>query len=391
MSPTLPVAASPTAPSPWRRRVGRLLRLGGASDGNELTLFVDGDDAFDAMLGAIARARTRVWLEVYIFTCDALGTPVLAALAAAAARGVDVRLLVDGIGSPDFPAAGAPLVAAGGRVAVFNPAVRLRRRLPLTMRDHRKILIVDDDVGFCGGMNVSADYGGVRRGNDGFRDTHLLLQGPAVRDLADVFAASWRHAVDEPVPHFPAAAARADGSHVQILGSDQFRRRRAIQRALHHAVVHAHQRIRLTTPYFVPPPRLLSALAAAARRGVVVEVLTAGVSDVPVAAVAARHLYGRLLRAGVRIHELGGRKLHAKTAAVDGLYAHVGSFNLDRWSWDRNLEVVAMVLDPGFATALDRVFDDDLRASTPVTLERWRARSLFDVVVGWCAWQLARL
>jgi cardiolipin synthase len=378
----------------WRTTAGRLLRLGGASDGNELTLFVDGDDAFDAMLGAIDRAKTRVWFETYIFAPDALGQSVLDALTRAAARGVDVRLLVDDVGSPDLGALTAPLSNAGGRIAVFNPTMRftLKRRLPLTMRDHRKVLVVDDDAGFCGGMNVSCDYGGARRGNGTFRDTHLLVQGPAVRDLAIVFAASWHHASDERLATFSPAPPRFDGSHVQILGSDRFWRRSAIQRALHHAVTRAHARIRLTAPYFVPPPRLLRALSQAARRGVVVEVLTAGVSDVPIAAAAARHLYGRLLQSGVHIWELGGgRKLHAKTASVDGIYAHVGSFNLDRWSFDRNLEVVAMVLDPGFSQALDRVFDDDLATSTQVTLAAWQNRSVVDVVVGWCAWQLARL
>ncbi len=380
--------------SPWRQGVGSLLRLGGGSDGNELTLFVDGDDAFDAMLGAIDAATMRVWLETYIFAPDALGRDVLAALTRAADRGVEVRLLVDDVGSPDLVPVTAALRAAGGRVVVFNPTLRLswRRRLPLTMRDHRKILVVDDAFGFCGGMNVSVDYGGLRRGNGTFRDTHLLVQGPAVRDLAVVFDASWHHATGDRLALFPPAAPRPDGSHVQVLGSDRFWRRRGIQRALQHAVTGAHARIRLTAPYFVPPPRLLRALSAAARRGVVVEVLTAGVSDVPLAAVAARHLYGRLLESGVRIWELGGgRKLHAKTAAVDGIYAHVGSFNLDRWSFDRNLEVVAMVLDPGFSQALDRVFEDDLRSSTEVTLQAWHERSVVDVVVGWFAWQLARL
>jgi cardiolipin synthase len=376
----------------WRSTAGRLMRLGGFSDGNELTLFVDGDDAYDAMLGAIARATKRVWLEVYIFEPDRLGSSVLDALTKAAARGVDVRLLTDAIGSPNVAAHTASLVAAGGRFIVFNPTTRLRRRLPLMMRDHRKVLVVDDDIGFCGGMNVSEDYGGARRGNGNFRDTHLLVQGPAVRDLALVFSAGWQHACRERLRGFEAAPARPEGSHVVVLGSDQFRRRRGIQRALQLAMRNASQRIRLTTPYFVPPPRLLRGLVRAARRGVVVEVLTAGVSDVPIAAAAARHLYGTLLRSGVRIHELGGgRKLHAKTASVDGLYAHVGSFNLDRWSYDRNLEVVAMTLDPGFASALDGVFDDDLRTATRISLAAWERRSFIDVVVGWCAWQLARL
>jgi cardiolipin synthase len=383
-----------TALKRWRATAGRLVRLGGASDGNELTLLVDGDAAFDAMLGAIGRAVQRIWLETYIFAPDTLGMSVLAALTEAARRGVDVRLLVDAIGSPDLSSHTERLVAAGARVVVFNPMLKftLKRRLPVTMRDHRKILVIDDDIGFCGGMNVSVDYGGVRRGKATFRDTHLLVQGPAVRDLGLVFAASWHHGCGERLPTFSRAAVRFDGSHVQVLGSDRFWRRFGIQRALFHAVTHAQHRIRLTTPYFIPPPALLRALSRAAQRGVLVEVLTAGLSDVPLAAAAARHLYGRLLRSGVRIWELGGgRTLHAKTASVDGLYAHVGSFNLDRWSFDRNLEVVALVLDPGFSQALDRVFDDDLKTSVEVTWAAWQERRFSEVVLGWCAWQLSRL
>jgi cardiolipin synthase len=178
---------------------------------------------------------------------------------------------------------------------------------------------------------------------------------------------------------------------VQILGSDRYRRRRGIQQALQQAVTRSQRRIRLTTPYFVPPAKLLAALTHAARRGVDVGVLTAGLSDVPIAAVGARHLYGKLLKGGVKIYEMTERTLHAKTAAVDGIYAHVGSFNLDRWSFERNLEVCAMALDPGFAVALDEVFEHDLELSKRVTLDQWQRRSVFDVVVGWCAWQVARL
>lgn len=380
----------------WQRTAGRLLRLGGGSEGNELTLFVDGDGAYDTMLAAIASAKKRVWLEVYIFTPDRLGNAVFDALVAAAARGVEVRLLIDALGSPQMtPEKTEPLLKAGGKLAVFNPwsfgLTRFKRKLPTLMRDHRKILIIDDDEGFCGGMNVAEEYAGERRGTGVFRDTHLLIGGPAVRDLAAVFAVSWHHATDERLPALVAGAQRDDGSHVQILGSDRFRRRRGIQNALHHAVTRAQKSIRLTTPYFVPPPRLLNALVRAAQRGVDVAVLTAGLSDVPIAAVGARHLYGKLLRSGVTIYEMHARTLHAKTAAVDGIYAHVGSFNLDRWSFERNLEVCAMTLDPGFADALDDIFDADLKLCRRVTLDEWQRRSPFDVIIGWFAWQIARL
>ena len=306
----------------WQKTAGRLLRLGGGSEGNELTLFVDGDGAFDTMLHAIASAKRRVWLETYIFTPDKLGSAVFDALVDAAKRGCEVRLLVDALGSPEMnPEKMKPLTDAGGLVAVFNPwefglFARLKRKLPTLMRDHRKILIIDDDAGFCGGMNISIDYGTSRHGNGLFRDTHLLLGGPAVRDLASVFAVSWQHATDQRIPLFPAGALRIDGSHVQILGSDQFRRRRGIQQALQQAVTRAQRRIRLTTPYFVPPPRLLRALVAASRRGVDVAVLTAGLSDVPIAAAGARHLYGRLLKGGVKIYEMTEVDLRTKTSKL---------------------------------------------------------------------------
>jgi cardiolipin synthase len=392
--------------SVWRQGAGRLLRLGGGSEGNDLLLFVDGDDAYDAILAAIDAARVRVWLEVYIFEPDVLGNAVLAALVRAARRGVDVRLLIDAHGSPKMtPDVTRDLTDAGGRVVHFNPwfqgwlsatfgsrVARLKRPLPTLMRDHRKIIVVDDADGFCGGMNVSTDYGSSRHGNGLFRDTHLHIGGPAVYELARLFAVGWHHATGgEQLRLFAPAAERMEGSHVQILGSDRFRRRRGIQSALHHAVAKAEKTIRLTTPYFVPPPRLLRSLVRAARRGVDVAVLTAGLSDVPIAAAAARHLYGTLLRGGVRIYEMHGRTLHAKTASVDGIYAHVGSFNLDRWSFERNLEVCAMCLDPGFSQALDAVFERDLALCRPVELAAWEQRSVVDVFVSWLAWQVARL
>jgi cardiolipin synthase len=383
----LPVAALQR----WQKTAARLLQLGGDSDGNELVLFVDGDDAFATKLAAIESARQRVWLETYIFRADGLGTRMLQALTGAARRGLDVRLLVDDHGSSALSAADvAELVSSGGKVARFNPTPvwHLGRGL---VRDHRKILIVDTDHSFVGGMNVADDYGGAKLGTGLFRDTHLLLSGPATRDLAEIFGRSWLQATGEEAPSLPAVSPRSDGSHVQILGSDRLLRRRRIQRALATAVQRAQRSITLTSPYFIPPPRLLGSLRQAARRGVQVRILTAGVSDVPIAAIAARHVYGSLLEAGVRIWELQRQTLHAKSAVVDGLYAHVGSFNLDRWSYDRNHEVVAMTLDPNIGAALDAVFDRDVEHSTEVHLEQWQQRTIWQRVVGFIAWQIARL
>ncbi len=407
MSSSTPSTILP--PDSWRATGARLLRLGEGSAGNELTPFVDGDGAFTAMLAAIDSARRRVWLEVYIFAHDSLGQRFLSALTAAAARGVDVKLLVDAVGSSDLTATHLlPLRTAGGIAVHFNEGLlgrfwpfgsrkglprALRHILSFAVRDHRKIMVIDDDHGFVGGMNISCDYGGPELGNGLFRDTHLLISGPAVTTLASMFTRSWRHATGEllPTTSMTPPSPRPEGSHVQILGSDRFLRRRLIQRALYTAVTRAERSILLTTPYFVPPQRLLTALCRAAERGVDVQVLTAGVSDVPIARVAARHLYSALLESGVRVWELKRKTLHAKTAVIDGFYAHVGSFNLDRWSYDRNLEVVAMTLDADFASGMQSMFYADVDHSTEIHRDDWRRRSWLQRVLDYFGWQLARL
>jgi cardiolipin synthase A/B len=377
----------------WQRTASRIVRLGQATNGNDLLLFTDGDDAFTAMLGAIERATARVWLETYMFAADRLGRRFIDALAAAAARGVQVLVLVDGLGSRGVLWAFAPVRDQGGEVVEFNPPLEWPwlRTMPAQVRDHRKILIVDDDIGFCGGMNHTEEYAGENLGVGRFRDTHLLIGGPAVAHLAEVFARSWQHATRVQIKGFAATAPKSAGVHVQILGSDRFLQRRGIQRALRLAVGGAHQEGLMQNTQFVPPPRLLSALLRARRRGVRVEVLTAGISDIPIAQAAARHLYGQLLEGGVKVWELQAQTLHAKTASIDGLYGHVGSFNLDRWSYDRNLEVCAVVLDPGFATALAGVFRRDTEVADEVTATHLLGRGVGQRVVDRIAWTLCRL
>ncbi len=375
----------------WRLTLDRLLPLGGSSEGNQVTFFFDGDDSYEAMLAAIHSATRRVWIETYIFEPDRVGRAFLDALLAARRRGVDVVLLFDVIGSSGLKTEDLlPLRESGARVVPFNPPRLFFARLPMFLRDHRKILIIDD-VGFCGGMNVSEDYAGTRLGNGRFRDTHACIEGPGVRDLAAIFISSYLTATGKKLQPAAPLMPLADGVFAQILGSDVRRRKRHIQRALYYTVGRSVRTCLLTTPYFVPPPRLLRALVRAARRGVDVRVLTAGLSDVPIAAVAARHLYGSLLRGGVRIFEMMGRTLHAKTASIDGIYASVGSFNLDRWSFTRNLEVSLTVVDPGLADLLASQFETDATLCREVRQEDYDARSLIDRALGWFAFQLMRL
>lgn len=376
----------------WSRTLLRLFRLGGTSEGNEIVWMHDGDTAFLSMLQSIASAKRRVWLESYILEPDIVGEKFLSALKEAASRNLDVRFLYDAFGSTGIDDDTCEsLRDAGVRVVAFNPIFRFRRHQPIHMRDHRKILLVDD-LGFTGGMNVSADYAGLQLGNGRFRDTHARLQGPCVRHLERVFIGSWREACGEKLSaKTEPAISTQTGCFAQVLGSNARRRRRHIQKALRRTVLRSTRSCFLTTPYFVPPRSLVRALNLAARRGVDVRILVAGDSDVPLARHASNHIAGRLLRNGVRIFELFGQTLHAKTATIDGIYGAVGSFNLDYWSYRRNLEVHVAAVDTELADELAAQFQVDLTASRELTLSDWRARGLWRRIVDAIAYFLMRV
>jgi len=378
----------------WRATLHRLAPLGHISVGNRARVVVDGDAAFEEMWAAIAAARERIVLDVYEFADDPIGRRTLSELVDAARRGCDVLVVVDDFGSFELPGGFfSELVAAGGRTRRWNPLLRFP--FPSRVRDHRKLLVVDGRRAFCSGRNVTADYAGEGHGNGRFRDTTLVLEGPCASDLERVVVPDAPPPGDAPERGTPptqdAASEEAPaGVLVQVLESNRPRARRGIQRALRVTLGRATSHAYLTSPYLIPPPRLLRSLVRASRRGVDVRILSAGRSDVPLARFASRHLLGRLLGAGVRVFELHERTLHAKTISVDGVWGAVGSFNLDPPS-DRNLELTVAVLDGTVAGRLETDFLSDLEGAEELRFEDWRARSLGERLGHWLAYRLARL
>lgn len=383
----------------WTITLRGVFPLGGSSAGNELELHRSGDEVWHQMWGSMRAARERIWMETYMLVPDRVGERTRKELVDAAARGLEVVLLYDYVGSSAINEAWlAPLRAAGVAVHAFNPIWPWRRHGPILQRDHRKILICDRDEAWVGGLNVGADYAGKEYGNGDFRDTHMRVRGPACDDLAALFAGSLR-SIGQPQPASaqraaPRADAQGTGSMVQVLESNVQRKRWAIQRSLRVTLERASLRCFASTPYFVPPLRLRRALVKAARRGLDVRVLTAGRSDVPLVSMASQHVYAQFLRAGVRIYEYGhasGRVLHAKTLTLDGVYSMVGSFNFDNWSWGRNLEVSVAVLDAQLAAELERHFAEDLAESREVSLAELDARPWWKRWLHALAYHLARL
>ena len=382
------------AASHWERLAARLIAFGGASHDNAVELFTDGDELFDTIWRDIAGASSRVWLETYTIEPDRVGTRTIAELAAAAARGCSVVLLYDAVGSSKLSTeAIETLRAAGCSVMAFNPIWRWRRNGPLLCRDHRKILVIDDRIGYCGGMNLSEDYAGHRHGRGTFRDCHLRLQGRCVPDLGQVFRSSLAYVLDDSgAPGLGAGSPRAAGpTFVQVLGSSGLRGRRTVQRAVRATIRRALHHCWITTPYFVPPLRLARAIIRAAKRGVDVRILTPGPCDVPIVRMAAQHVYAQFLQHGVRIFELQDCMLHAKSMTIDGLYSTVGSFNLDHWSDKHNLEVNVGMIDPAIAKELEQQFTVNVASAREITLDMLNRRTVWQRFAHWLMYQFLRL
>jgi cardiolipin synthase len=350
--------------------------------GNRVELFREGRSALDAMLAAIAAARHRVHLESYIFRADQTGQRFLAALAERARAGVEVRLLFDGVGSLGLPpAALAELRAAGGDAVAFNPLGRIWPRWAPRRRDHRKILIVDDEVGFMGGLNIGDEYysgapiGGGQR--IPWRDAHLSIRGPAVSLLDAVFLESWFRAdgPDHPETLLPVPVAEAPGGEaLGLLPDGPTYHRRRMRELLIRALERARTRACLVTPYFVPDARLRRALAEAASRGVRVDVLIAGWCDHPILRWAARARLPELLARGVRCYEFETAMMHAKLAVFDDCWAIVGTSNLDRQSLQHSYEVNLLAEGGELPHQLTRLVDEDLAVATAITLDGLSAR-----------------
>lgn len=361
---------------------------------NRIALLRDGFQAYPAMLDAIALATSTICLETYILRDDTTGLRFIDALIERAEAGVEVLLMYDFWGSTVSEESLARLAGAGVKVKAFGPVpftARLGRILArLLRRNHRKSLVVDGAIGFTGGLNIADDYAAVEDGGAGWRDTHVRVVGPSALELERLFLSTWRQYRGPPFDarrfDRPAPAAHA---RLTIVGNDFPLDRKGIRRAYVEAFNRARSSIFLTHAYFLPPAKMLKALLLASRRGVRVAIILAATTDVKLVLFAARGLYAKLLKAGVEVYEWqSGRVLHAKTAVSDGLWATVGSSNLDPLSLRQNLEVNAMVIDAEFARALERLFLEDLRQCRRVTHETVRAWGLWTRFLSYIAFKL---
>jgi cardiolipin synthase len=375
----------PRVPLRFRKVQGRFV------PGNAVRLLHDGREAFPAMLEAIGQARRQVLLEMYWFDSDAVGRTFANALIAARQRGVTVAVIYDSIGSIGTDRAlFAELEAAGVHVLEYNPVAPWRRRFRLSFtrlsrRDHRKILVVDGNVGFTGGINLALQWAPREEGGEGWRDDMMRIEGPAVNALSHCFHRVWRRHDLPPILHLHAeplsAAPGVRLLPVRILGERYFRHRHEIARDYASRVYAAQKTVYISNSYFVPDGSIRRALMRAAKRGVDVRVIVPAHSDVEPVKFAGRSQYEKLLKAGVRIFEWQDGMFHAKTAVIDGQWCTTGTFNFDYMSLHYNLEVNASVLDAELSAEVERSFCEDLAGSREVELRDVQLRSLSDRLV----------
>lgn len=359
-----------TGISPSLLKLVRKLDGMGPLAGNTVDIMREGREVFTALENAFDAASQHIHLTYYIWEPDDTGKRMQDALVRAARRGVEVRLLLDDVGSRQAKQRFfGPLLEAGGRVERFLKVNLLSRHLNLNNRNHRKVVVIDGRLAFTGGMNIGDDYAGV---GEPWQDLHARIQGPVVYALQEVFCQDWYHATGEDLvseTYFPVLES-AGNICAQFLASGPADERwQAIHTVLFAAMNLACERIWIETPYFVPDRPILMALQTAALRGVDVRLLLPGRSDHPLVLAAGRSFIDDLLIAGARVFEMHRAMPHAKAVMIDGNFATLGSANMDQRSFRLNFEGNIFFYSAEVTGKLEQDFLAICHGTQEVTLE----------------------
>jgi cardiolipin synthase len=377
-------AVKPEATARIRRTVEGVIGVP-ATEGNRVDVLRNGDEIFPAMLESIEGANNTVDLLTFVYWEGRIGRDFAHALAARARDGVRVRVLLDAFGArPIERTLLRVMEAAGVKVRWFRPLHRLRP-WEINHRTHRKVMIVDEETGFTGGVGIADEWLGNAEDASQWRDTHFRLRGPAVDGLRAAFLDNWIEAddelFDEFIDRFPEQPPAGSGVVQCVRGasetgdSDIYTLFRTLCELAEH-------RIRLATAYFVPDQQMIDRLARAVERGVEVDVLLPGPhADKRFVQMASEATYAALLDAGVKIWTFQPSMLHTKIMTVDGLVSNVGSANLNARSTKLDEEINIVAIDQELTRVLDQQYDDDLQRSVRMEAGRWKRRSPIQRVV----------
>ncbi len=379
----LPQALHRYARSPLRWRVGC-----------EVTVLRDGGETYPAMLDAMRAARRSICFETYILAADRTGDLFKEVLVERARAGIAVRIIYDAVGSFGLPGSYvSELRDAGCEVIDFNPIAPWRRRMRLSHRDHRKVIVVDEEVAFTGGLNIANDYAAVEDGGVGWHDMHCRVRGPIVLDLARMFRRTWLRcggARYRAIPPTSSAKGVGGSAFVRLLDNTLRRQRATVRRAYIHVIKAAREAVLIQNAYFLPDRGLRRALVRAAARGVDVRVVIPGHNDVRLLGWASMYVARKLALRGVKMLRWRGPMMHAKTAVVDATWATIGSYNFDAQSRFSNLEVTVEILDGSTSKSLVASFEKDAAVCDEFDDAAWRALGWWRRALAWFGYRFRR-
>jgi len=363
----------------------KIQRLYGShfTDDNKVTLLWKENESFQIIFDSVRKAKELVCLAFYIFRNDDTGKELAEILKEKALAGVKVYILYDHFGSLFTPVKfWADLRSAGIQIKASHP-FKWESPLHYVHRDHRKLLIIDGETAFTGGLNIANEYRGYHlllKKKKGWRDTGIFLEGPIAKKLLEEFAKSWTIWKGSPIQFQKNIDPIKGGLPVLPIFASSARGRRQMRKLIHYSINSAGRSVFLTTAYFTPSRRMLQILENAVKRGVEVKLLLPGRSDMYSAHYAGRAFFSKLLRAGVRIFNYQGEILHAKTSVFDEVWSIIGSANLDFQSLRRNDEGNVGIIDREFGKQMVDIFNEDLKNSLEITLTDWQKRPLIDKI-----------
>ena len=345
---------------------------------NKANILVNGDKTFEVIFDAIKQAKDHIHLEYYIFQSDTIGSQLIDILCDKAEEGVEVRVIYDYVGSQLKSSAKQKMEDCGIAIYPFMPVWFPNLTRKLNYRNHRKIAIIDGVIGFLGGVNISDDYCNTQ--NKVFwRDTHLKLEGDAVKSLQSNFLLNWSFVsegdIDIQDRFFPEVDLE-DQLPVQIVASGPDTRWPYIMEAIFMAVVSAKKSIKITTPYFIPNDEILTALKTASRSGIDVTLIIPEEGDSWAAKYATYSYVQELLEADIKVYCYCKGMIHAKVLIVDEEFTTAGTCNMDYRSFNINFEINALFYDKSFASKMTSIFEEDLTDCKQLILEDWTQRPL---------------
>lgn len=348
---------------------------------NSVKVYVNGEDKFKQLIEDIRNAKKYIHIEYYIFRSDNLGKKIIKELTKKLKEGLEVRLLVDAMGSRSLIKKHLrEYLNAGGKFSIFFPGILPHINTRINYRNHRKIVVIDGKYGYVGGFNVGDEY--INKGKEFkfWRDTHVRIQGDAVDDLNERFLLDWCHASGEHIIQYSKYVSEKDDNigdvGIQIITSGPDHKEEYIRNSYIKLINNAKRNVYLETPYLVPDEPILEALKISALSGVDVRIILPGKPDHFFMPWVASSYIGELLEAGVKIYHYNTGFIHSKTIVVDSLATSIGTANLDIRSFKLNFEVNALIYDDRIAKEYEKEVFKDIKNSTEINLEIYNNRSI---------------